>query len=114
MKKITYSEVKAYDPPGHHGMVALKLQGREFSGSDKFWCGLSHFLPNGGADWAYEDSPTEKVYFVVEGEITVKSKDETIILKKFDSIHIPPFEGRSMINHTNLPTTVLVAITYPD
>lgn len=113
MKKITYTGVKAYDPPGHHGMVALKLHDRELSGSQKFWTGLSHFLPNGRADWAYEDSLTEKMYFVVDGEITIKSKDETIILKKYDSIHIPPFEGRSMLNHTNMPTTVLVCITYP-
>jgi len=54
------------------------------------------------------------MYFVIEGEITVKSKDETIVLKKFDSIHIPPFEGRSMVNHTNMPATVLVVITYPE
>ena len=114
MKKTTYKDVKAYDPPGHHGMVALKLHDRELTGTQKFWSGLSHFLPNGGANWAYEDSPTEKIYFVVEGEITIKSKDETIILKKYDSIHIPPFEGRSMHNHSNLPATVLVCITYPE
>ncbi len=76
-----FTEAKAYNPPGHHSMVALKLHDKELSGTEKFWMGLSHFLPNGGAEWAYEDSPTEKIYFVMEGEVTVNTKTETIILK---------------------------------
>jgi quercetin dioxygenase-like cupin family protein len=66
----------------------------------------------GGAEYAYEDSPTEKIYFVLEGEITVKSKTETFVLKKGDSIFIGPNEGREMLNETNMPATVLVAISY--
>ena len=45
-------------------MTALKLHGKEESGSTKFWMGLSYFLPQGGAE--YDASPTEKVYFVLD------------------------------------------------
>lgn len=110
MKKRSLSDVKPYVAPGHFDMVALKLHGVEESGATKFWMGMSHFLPGGGAEYAYEDSPTEKIYIVLEGEITVKSKTETIVLKKHDSIFIPPFEGREIINETNMPTTMLVVV----
>lgn len=110
MKKRSLVDVKPYVAPGHFDMVALKLHGVDESGATKFWMGMSHFLPGGGAEYAYEDSPTEKVYMVLEGEITVKSKTETIVLKKYDSIFIPPFEGREIINETNMPATMLVVV----
>jgi len=112
MKKVELKDVKAYNPPLHNDMKAMRIHGKDETGMSKFWVGMSHFLPGGGAEWAYEDSPTEKVYFVLEGEITVKSKDETFVLKKGDSIAIAPFEGREMINETNHVATVLVMVSY--
>lgn len=111
MKKIELKDVKPYDPPKHFGMTALKLHDKESTGSANF-VGLSHFLPGGGAE--YDDSPTAKIYFVLEGEVTVKTPDEEIILKKYDSISILPNEGREIINNTNLPASMLVVIRLPD
>ena len=113
MKKTSIQDAKPYHPPGHQGMVALRLQDKELSGSSQIWMGLSHFLPMGGAEWAYKDSPTEKIYFVLEGEITVQSETETFILKKYDSIYLPPFESRLITNQSNFPASILVTITYP-
>ncbi len=112
MKKVRLADVKAYNAPLHFDMKAMKLHGSDVTGTEKFWMGMSHFLPGGGAEWAYEDSPTEKVYFVLEGEITVKSKDEEFVLQKGDSIFIEPNEGREMINNTNDVATCLVVISY--
>lgn len=112
MKKIQLKDVKPYQAPKHFNMASLKLHGTEETGATKFWMGMSHFLPGGGAEYAYEDSPTEKIYFVLDGEITVKSKTETFVLKKNDSIFIGPNEGREMINETNQVATVLVVINY--
>jgi glyoxylate utilization-related uncharacterized protein len=112
MKKISLDEVKPYEAPGHFGMVAMRLSGKEETGAGKFWVGLSHFLPGGGADYAYEDSPTEKFYLVLDGEITVKSKTETLTLGPMDGIYLAPNEGREIINETNMPVTMLVAINY--
>lgn len=112
MKKVSLSQVKPYAAPGHSNMVALRLSGKEETGAQKFWVGLSHFLPGGGAGYAYEDSPTEKVYIVLEGEITVKTKKEEFTLGPLDVLYIGPNEGRELINKTNKPVSMLVAISY--
>ena len=114
MIKREVANCQTYDAPGHFKMTAMRLIGKEETGAEKFWMGLSHFLPGGGADYAYEDSPSDKVYFVLEGELTVYTKDkkEKIILKKSDSIFIGPNEGRSLINETNMPASMLVVVNY--
>ena len=114
MKKISLSDVKAYDAPGHFGVSTMRLHGKDETGGSKFWMGLSHFLPGGGAEWAYEDNPLEKIYFVLKGEITVKSKKEEFVLRKWDSLFLGPNEGRELINNTNKPASMLVVINYPD
>jgi glyoxylate utilization-related uncharacterized protein len=114
MKKISIKDLEAYSAPGHFGMTAMRIHGKEETGGTKFWMGLSHFLPGGGAEWAYEDNPLEKVYFVLEGEITVKSKTETLVLQKGDTIYLAPNEGREVINATNMPASMLVIINYPE
>lgn len=111
MKKVELKDVKPYQAPKHFNMTALKLHGKEETGASKFWMGLSHFLPAGGAEM--DASPTEKVYFVLDGEVTVKTKDETIVLKTWDSIFIGANEEREIINETNRPASMLVVINYP-
>lgn len=114
MKKIELKEVKPYSAPGHFGMIAMRLIGKEETGAKRFWMGLSHFLPGGGAEWAYEDNPLEKVYFVLDGELTVKSKDQELVLKKYDALYLGPNEGRELKNKTNLPASMLVVVNYPE
>lgn len=116
MKQINLTDVNPYNPPAHHGMVALKLQGAEESGVTKFWQGLSHFLPNGGAEMQYEagtfGAEFEKTYFVVSGEITVIDADaQEYTLVAGDSIAILPNEGRKVLNKTNQTSTVLVTVS---
>ena len=112
MKKVSLSQVKTYAPPKHFNMTALKLQGKDETGVTKFWVGLSYFLPGGGAEWAYEDNPNEKVYIVLDGEITVKNKLEEVTLRPMDSLYLGPNEGRSILNKTNRPVTMMVVINY--
>lgn len=112
MKKVCPEDVKPYEAPGHFGMVAMRLSGREETGAEKFWVGLSHFLPGGGAEYAYEDNPAEKFYLVLDGKITVKSKTDEITLGPMEGIYLAPNEGREIINKTNMPGTMLVVINY--
>ncbi len=112
MKKVSLKDVKPYVAPKHFKMVALKLHGKEETGATKFWMGLSHFLPQGGAE--FDASPTEKIYFVLEGEVTVRTPKEEIVLGPWDSIFIGPNEGREIINNTNRPASMLVVINYPE
>lgn len=110
MKRVRLEQVKPYEAAKHFNMVALRLSGKEETGAEKFWVGLSHFLPGGGAEFA--SSPTEKYYFVLDGEITVKTEKEELTLGPWDSVYIAPNEGREIINKTNKPVSMLVAISY--
>jgi glyoxylate utilization-related uncharacterized protein len=112
MKKVSLSQVKPYAAAKHFNMTAMRLQGKEETGIQKFWVGLSYFLPNGGAEWAYEDNPSEKIYVVLDGELTVKSKTEEVTLRPMDSLYLAPNEGREIINKTNKTVTMLVVISY--
>ncbi len=112
MKKVEVKDVKPYQAPKHFNMVALKLHGKEETGAQKFWMGLSHFLPAGGAE--YDASPVEKIYFVLEGEVTVTTKTEKVVLQAWDSIFIAANEGREIINETNKPASMLVVMNYPE
>jgi mannose-6-phosphate isomerase-like protein (cupin superfamily) len=112
MKKVSLSQVKPYAAAKHFNMTALRLQGKEESGIQKFWMGVSYFLPGGGAEWAYEDNPNEKVYLVLDGELTVKNKSEEITLGPMDSLYLGPNEGREILNKTNKVVTMVVVINY--
>ena len=111
MKKVELKNVKAYEAAKHFGMTALRLHGKEETGAQKFWMGLSHFLPGGGAEM--DATPTEKIYFVLEGEVTVITPKEEITLKAWDSIFIGPNEERAITNKTNKTASMLVVINYP-
>ena len=56
----------------------------------------------------------KKSTMVLEGEITVKSKTETLVLSKGDSLYLEPNEGRELINKSNFPASMLVVINYPE
>ena len=112
MKKVELKDAKSYEAAKHFKMAALRLHGKEETGSRSFWMGLSYFLPAGGAEWAYEDNPNEKVYIVLDGEVTVKTKTEEVTLGPMDSLYLPPNEGREVMNKTNKTATMLVVVNY--
>lgn len=110
MKKITLADALVYNPPKHNEMRAMRLHGKDVSGCENFWVGLSHFLPGGGAE--KDASPSEKVYYVLSGEITVKTATQTITLGPMDSIYIAANEEREVINETRMPASMLVISPY--
>lgn len=115
MIKRTLEELKTYEAPGHYGMTAMRIHGKEETGAEKFWVGLSTFLPGGGAEWAYEDNPLEKVYYVLEGEMTITDADgKKHVIHQDESISFPPNEGRGLVNESNKPARMLVIINYPE
>jgi quercetin dioxygenase-like cupin family protein len=106
------SDARPYEARSHFDMVALRLQGKDVGGGSKFWTGLSHFLPGGGADSSA--SPLERIYVVVDGEVTITSGGSEFTLGPLDSIHFDGGEERAIVNHTNLPASMLVIMEYPD
>ena len=115
MIKRTLEELKEYEAPGHYGMTAMRIHGKEETGAEKFWIGLSTFLPGGGAEYAYHDNPLEKVYYVLEGEMSVKDDNgKEYIIHAGESISFKPNEGRYLNNYTNNIAKMLVIINYPE
>ncbi len=110
MKVMRINEAKEYEAAKHFKMAAMRLQGKEETGVQSFWVGLSHFLPSGGAE--QDASPTEKVYIVLSGTVTVKTAQGEVTLNPLDSVYLAPNEGRSIINPGKLPASMLVIINY--
>jgi quercetin dioxygenase-like cupin family protein len=105
-----FNDAKPYEAPNHYGIVGLRLQGFEEGGPKNFWTGLSHILPGGGA--GPDATPLEKVYVVLEGEVTVRAAGQEVVLKPLDSITIAPNEVREVKNLSNSMAKMLVILPY--
>ena len=113
MIKRTIESLSSYEALGHHGCTCMRYHGKDETGASKFWVGMSIFLPGGGADYAYEDNSLEKVYYVLEGEMTVTDKDgNEYVIHKDESISFHPNEGRYLKNKSKLSAKMLVIINY--
>jgi quercetin dioxygenase-like cupin family protein len=106
-----FADAKPYEAPNHRGVVGLRLQGFEEGGPTNQWVGLSQYLPGGGA--GPDSTPFEKVYVVLDGEMTVIVGGNETVLRKLDSCTIPPNEMRELVNRQNGICTMLVVIPYP-
>ena len=106
-----FNDAKSYEAPNHRGVVGLRLQGFEPGGPTNQWVGYSQFLPGGGA--GPDSTPFEKVYVVLDGEMTVLVNGVETVLGKYDSCTIAPNEVREIVNRGNLISTILAIILYP-
>ena len=106
-----FQDAQPYKAPNHFDCHGLRLQGFEDGGPTNQWVGLSQFLPGGGA--GPDATPFEKVYVVLDGEMTVIVDGHETVLGKYDSCTIPPGEVRKIENRRNETCTMLVVIPYP-
>lgn len=111
MQVIRLNDAKPYEANNHSAMCGLRLQGWDASPTATFWTGLSYFLPHGGA--GFEASAVERVYVIIEGELTVITDNEEVVLRKLDSCFIPANEKRALENRTNEVVVMLVVGQYP-
>ncbi len=108
------ADLKAYEAAGHYDVKTMRIHGKEETGATEFWAGLTTFLPGGGAEYAYNDNPLEKFYYVLEGEVVVTDDNGTrYVIGKDEAISFPPNEGRTLQNESNYPARMLVVINYP-
>lgn len=104
-------QVQPYDAPGHFGMVALRMHGGPNSGLKDATVGLSHFEPGGGA--SLSASTADRVYVVVDGEITVEAGGQVATLSVLDSCFIPAGEKRLVENRSTRKCSMLVYTRTP-
>lgn len=108
MQVTRYSEARPYEAPEHYDMHCLRLQGKEATTTDTIWIGLSHLLPGGRT--SLKDAAVEKIYIVVAGEVTVETVDGAVVLGVLDSCRLAPGEARALVNRTNAPASILLAM----
>jgi uncharacterized cupin superfamily protein len=111
MEVVRLNDARSYEAPLHVDVRTLRLQGFDASGAEAFWVGLTHFLPGGGAE--RDATPLEKVYVVLDGEVTVVTDDGEATLHPLDSCRLSPGEARSVENRTKRTAAMLVVMPYP-
>lgn len=107
-----FHDAPPYSAPNHYDCKSLRLQGFEPGGPEKFWTGLSHFLPGGSA--GPDTSPLEKVYVLLTGHLTVQAGGSEVVLGPLDSCTIPANEERRIVNNGNDVVTMLVVMPYAE
>ena len=105
-----FAEAKPYEAPNHRGVVGLRLQGFEPGGPGNQWVGFSQFLPGGAGPDA---TPFEKVYVVLEGQMTIIAGGQELVLGPMDSCTLAPHEAREIVNRSNHVCKMLFVIPYP-
>jgi len=89
-------------------MHMLRLQGREAGPTETAWLGLSTISPGGGT--TLDVSDVEKIYVVLDGQITISNGREDAHLGPRDSCRIAPHEARRLSNHGDRPAVVLLVM----
>jgi quercetin dioxygenase-like cupin family protein len=111
MNVTRFNEAKSYEAVNHHGCEAVRLQGSDVSPVTSFWLGVSYFEPGGGAEW--DTTAAEKVYLVLQGEVTVETEGQSVTLQAKDSVFLPSNERRRVINASQDVAVMAVMIAPP-
>ena len=111
MKVTRLKDALKYEPPKHTETChAMFLQHKNLGCDAPYWVGCSYYLPGAKAEW--DASPLDKIYVVLEGELTITFADEEVKLGPMDSIYIGPDENREVRNDTNRVASMLVIMPY--
>jgi uncharacterized cupin superfamily protein len=111
MEITRIAEASPYQAARHHDVTAMRLHGFDASGAEAFWVGLSHYEPGGRAE--RDASESEKVYVVIDGEITVITDGGEAVLGPLDSCYLARGEARAVENRSGAPASMLVLMEYP-
>lgn len=110
--KITrINESYTYEAPGHFGCLTTRLHDPQDVNDGAVIVGLTHFLPGGGTDLG--NNAMESVYYIVEGEMTLKTDDGETVLQAGDSFHCGPGTNKCVKNTGTSSAKMLVALTAP-
>ena len=106
--KITRAEdAYEYSPKGHYHVRCTRLvDAGEAEG--KLIVGVSHFEPGGGTDFAA--SAKESLYYILKGQMTVKTETEEVVLHEGDVIHAGAGTPKSVRNTGDCVCDMLVCL----
>ena len=111
--KITHvDETYTYEAPGHYDCLTTRLHDPQDVNDGACIMGLTHFLPGGRTDFG--NNPMESIYYIVEGEMTLKTDDGETVLKAGDSFHCGPGTNKCVTNTGTSSTKMLVVLHNPN
>ena len=110
MKIQRLNDAASYEASGHEGMIPLKYHAKEESPEMALSLGLSKFFPGGST--GYDKRPIEMIYFVLEGELTLKTEDGEFYLSKYDSVRFDKNEYREVRNDSVMEASMLVFASF--
>ncbi len=112
--KVTKAEEAfQYFPPGHFDVRCTRLHTAEDLEDGRLTVGLSHFLPEGGAEMA--TATCEMMYYIQAGQMTVTTDNDgkEHVLNAGDSIRFMPGQGRAPKNTGIKCAEMLVIMVKP-
>ncbi len=92
MDHVPFDEAETYEPEEGWGRAAL-------AGSEKFT--FEWFEKPAGHSSPMHDHENEQVCVCLEGELTVHTAEETVVLGEYDSVHLESWEAHRVENATD-------------
>lgn len=109
------STVYTYTAPGHNICTPTRLfdpaGGPNGVDGTKMIMGITHFEPGGGCD--YGANPLESIYYILKGEMTLKTETEETVLHVGDSFHCVGGVAKSVTNTGTEVCKMLVCLQPP-
>ena len=102
------STVYPYEAAGHYECVTTRLHDPADVNDCKITMGITYFVPGGRTD--FKSNAMESVYYILEGEMTLKTDDGETVLKAGDSFHCGPGCNKSVTNTGTTVTQMLVVL----
>ena len=110
-KGVEGSTVYTYVAPGHNECVPTRLHDPADVDGGKMIQGITYFIPGGGCD--YGANPLESIYYILEGQMTLKTEDGETVLNAGDSFHCCGGCPKSVTNNGTTVTKMLVTLLPP-
>lgn len=110
------STIYSYSAPGHYDCVPTRLFDLEGGGDNdiegaKIIMGITYFAPGGYTD--FTNNPMESIYYILSGQMTLKTDDGETVLKEGDSFHCVGGVNKSVFNSGEEVCKMLVVLQPP-
>ena len=111
MKIIEATKLKKFTPSLHHGVSSRELVGKN-TGANHVIVVLAEMEKSGNAD-IHTHANSEHVFYVLKGELTVKTKEGEAKIKQGNAMFIRPGEPHEACNRTKNKVAYLVITSPP-
>jgi quercetin dioxygenase-like cupin family protein len=110
-KVVRKEDAYSYEAPGHFDVDPTRLHNADDVNKGRMTMGLSHFELGGGCEFG--SNPAESIYYIISGQMTLKTDDEETVLMPGDTFHCGPDTKKSVTNTGSEKCQMLVCMILP-